>query len=138
MILLSFSSAAKYIISMMLAVLGIISYEDIQVPEQPAKAAHQAYVIQHMPIDPVMHKTLDSDNPFGLIPAEQQVPAFIPARFDHESSLQSQFKHIDYVRCTVDAAVLKEAESFGQIIILVRDLEAKLKESTVSFSGSGI
>ena len=138
MILLSFSSAAKYIISMLLAVLGIISYEDIQVPDRPVEVPHQAFVLQERPLDPITHKPVGRETLSNFLPAEEHVPAFIPARFDHESSLQPTYPLPESIKCLTNAQFFKEAADFGQVIIVVRDLESEFKETTFTVQSDGI
>lgn len=137
MILLSFSSAAKYIISMMLAVLGIISYDDIQRPERPAEAPHQAYVLQELPLDQVMQMPLEAAPFIRSFEEGQKLPEFIPPRNQHTDIMRLPEQKYDIVRCAVNGEILKGEDKCNQVIIYFQEVSEQEIQSNFFFRDAG-
>lgn len=82
MILLTFTSVAKYVLSLMLAVLGIISFDQIDLPPANENLKMADYYPGILPMDPVQAKTFSTDSFHDLMEQEVADADFIDYRTD--------------------------------------------------------
>ena len=90
MTLLTFISALKYILSLMLAVLGIIPYEAVKTSQGPEEDLHLVNVREQQPLQRMENKTFHGDQLFRPGFYSDEVMASIPARnnYSKEPSVQ--------------------------------------------------
>ena len=140
MILLSFTTAAKYVLSMMLAVLGIISYEDIEVPPIKAETAELTFMNMERPLKLNDSNTFSGEAFFTSSIGDISNPRFIPNRnnFDFNEYFSKDLEVYEFVHCTITTENLKDVKEFNQIIILCKELETEVEKETVYLLNANI
>ena len=140
MILLSFTSAAKYVLSMMLAVLGIIPFEEIETSQQKPETQELTFMDMERPLKLNDGNTFSGEPFFTSYNMDDTNPAFIPSRndFEIEMDITSEMKGYEYVQCTVTKENLATEKEFMQIIILHKDLETEDKKELVYLVNTNI
>ena len=83
MTLLTFISALKYVLSLLLAVLGIIPYEAVKPSQDPEEHPHMVSAREHQPLQRMENKTFHSDQLFSPGQYPDEALASIPSRHDY-------------------------------------------------------
>ena len=144
MILLTFISAAKYVLSLMLAFLGIIPYEEVKSPaSEPEEPVEEVRPMIQQPLERMNSLTFQGD----LFSAPGDVPEtennYIPLR-DEQSNDPVFFSECKFIESNCKAGVeyrieLKEATDLAKKYIFVRTGEVKpLTVENVYVISSGI
>lgn len=140
MILLSFSSAVKYVLSMMLAVLGIIPFEDIEVNSLEKESVTLGSYYEVNPLEQLESKVLPSGDLFIVDSEFISEPRFIPARNDHalNCNFSDWFEQYEFVHCSIKTEVVQEDGGCSQIIIYFNDTDMEVKTDPVYLLSSDI
>lgn len=122
MILLNFSTAAKYVLSLMMAILGIIPFEQVELPEQKSVLTSMEYLSPEDPLQAISSLAFFDESPS---------PAFISPRniFPTQTEL---FEDFEILECSLTT----EIEDY-HIYIYFSDDEDKVKKEKIVFLSQG-
>jgi hypothetical protein len=144
MILLTFTTAAKYIISLLLAVLGIIPFEEVKSFSHEATEQVQATRnAEQQPLEPMANLTFRGDLFSG--PGRKTLPGndLIPLRNEHSIETGSLSGCLPATVECAQASVFsveieKELEKIQKVIIFHKDEVKALSPENIYFFASGI
>ena len=144
MILLTFISAAKYVLSLMLAFLGIIPYEEVKSPaSEPAEPVEVVRSMEQQPLERMNSLTFQGDLFSAPVDMPETENNYIPLR-DEQSNDPVFFSECKFVESNCKLGVeyrieLKEATDLAKKYIFVRTGEVKpLTVENVYVISSGI
>ncbi len=90
MTLLTFISALKYVLSLLLAVLGIIPYEEVKPSRDPEDQIQMVNAREHQPLTLMENKPFQADQLFRPEIDPDEIIASIPEREEYSSETSTQ------------------------------------------------
>ena len=97
MILLSFTSAAIYILSLMLAMLGIISFEEVRPPSgEPVETVNAVDQKEMLPLGFMPQKTYSGPDFFNSYDLKETQQEILPLRNDYPMEIQVPERQVVY------------------------------------------
>lgn len=126
MILLTFSSAAKLILSLLLATLGIIPYEQIDFPDHKESSPTAGY---HLGLEPIGHlsaKLLPQEIFQDMIPEAESFGEFIHLRSDFllENSYCEMEEEIEWIQFSTKT-IHHLVEHSNKIVLIIDEDESR-------------
>ena len=127
MILLTFSNTAKFIISLMLAVMGIIPFEQVEMNRPPAEPELTDFRPGMLPLQTIESKPLDRGD---LLAGIEHLGSseVIPSRTDYRSC------QLEDVECEIERMVYtvtmrqKEWEQNNQVVVILEEKPIRVSE----------